>query len=143
MNIRIPCTQVPLLWEQIKFVATTTDNVSCKDMETYCNNLLIKLLTNETQVLIRLDKDKNITAMMIIEFSCSSLTGAKIMHFKNFYSWEANDTEDWRNAFGTVLKFAKEEGCSFIDALTYNDRVGQLALAMGFQETARQYTLAI
>jgi len=141
MNIKVPITQVPLLWEHIKFVAVTTDNVSVDYVQEYCNNLLIKLLTDQIYVIVRLNKERQIDAMMIVDYTFSEVTGKKNMNFRNFYSWKSNTVEEWTEALSTVSAFAVEAGCAFIHATSYNQHVWKLAESVGFKEDSRGYIL--
>lgn len=143
MVIKIPITQIPQLWELIKFVGVKTDNINEAEMQGYCNKLLLKLLTNQLHVIVRLDENKLINAMMIIEFTVSELNKKKTVHLRNFYSWKSASVEEWQSAYPILDVFAKEEKCDFIEALSYNPRVWELAEAVGFKEVGRQYILTL
>ena len=141
--IRVPVTQVPQFWEVIKFASVHSDNINEDVLQGYCNTLLVKLLTGKLQAVIKIDDARNVEAIIIMGFEVSNLSGAKSLVFYNFYSWKSNSLAEWKNAFMSLLVFAKAENCKKIIAHTYNPRLWQMAESAGFKETSRQYVLDV
>lgn len=143
MIIRLLASQIPQVWGAIKYAAVQADEVDSKDVPFYLLELLHSLMSDKSQVFVRLDKNRAILGVLVTRMSFNKISGKKSLHLQCLYSWKAQSYDTWQGDFVMVKTFAKKAGC---DSITFNSRnyaVREIAQKAGFQEQTRLYELAI
>jgi len=77
MFIKILPSQVPMLWEHIKYAAVHADRLREGDVENYLNALLGDLLSDKAQCFVRMDGERLLLAVVITRFLSDGMTGDK------------------------------------------------------------------
>lgn len=141
MIIRILPSQVPQLWEAIKFACVQADEVNKEDMPSYFNELLHTLLSDKAQCFVRLGDDRTLLMLAITRILVDKITGKKSLFIQGLYSWKSVEDGEWQEDFKFVREFAKHEQCKRISFESRNDRVWKIAGILGFKENLRKFTL--
>ena len=141
MIIRILPTQIPQLWEQIKFACVQADEVNKEDMPSYFNELLHALLSDKAQCFIRLNDDRTLLGLIITRILVDKITGRKSLFIQALYSWKNVEDKEWQDDFSFIREFAKHEQCERISFESRNNRVWKIAEFLGFKENLRKFTL--
>jgi hypothetical protein len=143
MLIRIHSSQVPQIWETIKFVALQTDNVEQEYQAVYLLDLLQDLLANKKICYIGKDESEKITFMLIITFKIDSITQENFLYLSNLYAFKNQDDELWRQAFTDVTIIAQAAKCKKIIGESNNDRIDQIGHQNGIQCVSKKYEYII
>lgn len=141
--IQVLPTQIPTVWEQIKFAATKADEVDTKNLQQYLTKLLHELLNGKAQCFIRIDDNRNLLALLITNLSCDKITGETFLYLKCIYSFQLANDETWARDMRFVVRFAKKEGCSYISFDSRHQRIYEINEKLGFKETSRSYRIGI
>ena len=141
--IQVLPTQIPAIWEQIKFSAIKADEINMKDLQPYLNNLLHELLNGKAQCFIRLDDNRNLLALLVTNLSYDKITSETFLYLKCIYSFQLADDETWARDMRFVVRFAKKEGCSYISFDSRHQRIYEINERLGFKEVSRKYRLGI
>jgi len=139
MIIRILPTQVPQLWEAIKFTLVQADEINKEDMPYYFNKLLHGLLNEKAQCFIRLSDDRRLLMLLITRIIIDQITGNKDLFIQGIYSWAVVNKENWQDDYNFVKEFAKSEQCKRISCESRNKRIWQLCEKLGFRENLRSF----
>jgi len=143
MVIKILPTQIPQLWEIIKFAVTRADEVESKDLQPYFNELLHALLSDKAQCFVRLDDNRILLLLMITRISVDKITGRKSLFIQALYSWKNVEDKEWQDDYNFVKEFAKHEQCKLISFESRNLRIWQLGETLGFKESLRTFRLSL
>jgi len=143
MIIKILSTQIPQLWEQIKFACVQADEVNKEDMPSYLNELLHALLSDKAQCWLRLGDDRTLLLLMITRILVDKITGRKSLFIQTLYSWKSVGDNEWQDDYNFVKEFAKHEQCKRISFESRNPRIWELAEVLGFKENLRSFKLSL
>ncbi len=143
MVIRITASQIPTLWEAIKFTAARSDRIPEKDLPLYLNRLLIALLNDKAQCFIRMDENKELLAIAITRIIQDEVTGEKTLFWNHLYSFKLVSNDQWEDDWPVIQEFAKLQGCKKITLYTTNHRVVELATSRGFVERYKCLVLEV
>jgi len=143
MLIKILPSQVVQLWEVIKFVATTVDEVDDKDLPKYLNELLHSLLNEKSQCFVRLDDNREIIAIWITAFLTNATNGEKYFQIKCVYGFKASLDDVWKRDCEILVEFAKKENCSYVGFQSRNSRIWDIAKLIGMTEAYRVFKLKL
>jgi len=141
--IKLLAVQVPFLWETIKFVATTADEIDKKDLKPYLNELLHSLLSDNAQCFVRMDEKRTLLALMITRILVSKTTGEKYLYIQCLYSFQHVDNSIWEKDMEFIRQFAEKEKCSYISFDSRHRRVQELGESVGFQEVNRNFAIRL
>lgn len=142
-TIKVPCVQVHLVWDAVKFAAVSTDLVEEEFQQPYCNQLLIDLLAGNKHVFVALNSNREIIALGIVMMTMGSVTGRKRLKLSNVYAWEKTTSEDKIEFFSHIASFAKTQGCYDIETSTYNPKMQELAMKLNPASEQRQYLFTV
>lgn len=137
--IRVPCQQIPLMWENIKFVTSSAGAIDSEHSQEYFNDLLYFLLCDKAQCWIRMDKDRKMTMLWITRILFNIVRGRKYLLIEAVYSWKVTDSEAWIGLFNLMKEFAMKEMCDRIVVESSTDRVIQIASGLGFKEGPKTF----
>jgi hypothetical protein len=143
MFIKLLPSQVPQLWNQIKFAALKTDRLDDKDKEPYLNKLLAALLSDKAQCFIRLSEDRTLLAIVITRITADEISGAKALLINCLYSFQGVQDQEWIDDLEIIKGFARKVDCKKIITFSNNQRVFDLASTLGFNERYRSFGLEV
>ena len=141
MLIKVRATQIPLVWDVIKFVADKTNEVE-GDKRSFYNQTLLELLNDHAQCFVRLMPDRGIQKLLVTKVLVNPLLGTKQLLIKFLYSFVANP-EAWQEDLEFLRGFAKQMECKVITFETKNLRAKKLAERVGFQEAFQTMSLEL
>jgi hypothetical protein len=143
MFIKLLASQIPTVWEQIKFAATKVDNVSERDAPLYLNRLLTMLLCDKAQCFVRLDEERQLIALGITLITKDEITGRKALLIKCLYSFQGVQIDEWNKSIDLVKTFARSNGCDKIITFSNSQRVFEIATEIGFIERYRSFAMEV
>ena len=143
MVIRLPPSQVPMLWDAIKFAAAKTAGISDSDLSLYLNRLLNSLLNSTAHCFVRLDENRELMAVGITRIIVDVVTGEKSLFIDCLYSFKGVDSKQWEDDIEIVKDFAIKQGCKKITTYTSSERVSEIVKASGFKERFRCFMLEV
>jgi hypothetical protein len=143
MFIRLLASQIPDVWEQIKFVATKVDNVNSNDAPLYLNRLLSMLLSDKAQCFVRLDENRQLIALVITLITIDEITGVKALLIKCLYSFQGVQIDEWAKDLDVIKVFARSNGCLKITTFSNSQRVFEIAQEIGFIERYRSFGMEV
>lgn len=139
MTIKLLPTQIPLVWEIIKWVCKQVNEIEEKALPAYCNELLQALLSNKAQCWIRLNGDKHLIALLITRLCFDKITDDKYIFLQALYSFVKVDGSVWQEEMKLMRDFSDKEGCKHIAFDSRHPRVWELAIQLGFKEKSRTF----
>lgn len=137
MFIKVLPSQVPMIWEQIKYAVSNADRVDSRDLQNYLSNLLGTLLSDKAQCFVRLGPQRTLLAVVITRFMNDEMTGDKTLLIQSLYSFSPVPDDEWLVNMNTIESYAIKKGCKKVMCYSNNDRVFELASQLKFQEHFR------
>jgi len=141
MLIKLLPDQIPLVWDTIKFVIITVENVEEKYRQKYLNKVLMNLLDGDAQCFVRLNETRNIIGILITRFQVNKYTEEKYLYLQCVYSFKVVPDSVWKEDFKIVKKLAKKERCSYVSFVSDTPRIWELMKMIGFKEEHRVFKL--
>lgn len=141
--VRLLPSQVPQLWNAIKFASMSTDRVSENNVGAHLNKLLHSLLSDKSQCFIRFDENRQLIGLMITRIQDDEMLGERTLFITCLFSYKVIDEEQWRQEFSLLTNFARKNKCTKISTLSNNPRVFEIAGYVGFTESYRCLSLEI
>lgn len=133
MTIRLLPSDIPRVWEVIKFATARADGLK-EGVEIYYNKLLQDLLNDNAQCFVRIGDDRNIETIAVTRVMVDMNTGDKFLHVQSLYSWNIRAIEEWKKDFSIIKDYAKQAGCRYIDASVPNKRMREILPILGMNE---------
>lgn len=130
-------SQIPCLWEAIKFASISTDGIPLKDQPLYLNRLLAALLSEKAQCFVRLDDSRMLMALVITRLIFDEVTGEKSLFINSLYSFKSVIDEQWVSDIEIMRKFAIDNECRKIITYSNNPRIFDIVKLLGFGERFR------
>jgi hypothetical protein len=143
MFIKLTPSQVPKLWEAIKFAISRTGDISEKDQPLYLNRLLHALLSGKAWCIIRMGEDRKLLGIGILRIISNDVTGENAIFIESIYSFALTSINLWKEVLDITIKYAKKENCSKVTAYSSNPKIFELAKKLGFNERYRYLEMEI
>lgn len=143
MVIKLTPSQIPKLWEAIKYAVVHVNNLSDRDSPLYLCRLLHALLSSKAQCFVRINEDRELLAICITKIIGDEITGEKSIFMECLYSFESASIDTWRQDKEIIMKFAKKEKCSKITAYSSNPRLFDIVEKLGFSERYRCFIMEV
>lgn len=138
----IPTVKVHHAWEQIKFVALQTERID-SEVQVYLNALLADMLCGKKHVLVSIDEQKQLQALLILELKMHRVTGNKLLEISHMYAWEKQTDVEWSEIFKQIKLFAEKNECAQIHAGSANPAAWKIAEGLGFDTVERHYIMRL
>jgi len=139
MYLKVLSTQIPQLWDIIKFSVGKVYKIE-KNSDFIFNNVLQNLLNDKYQCFVSLSDDRKIDSLVITELYIHKISGVRTLNIACLYSFKYRDLEGWKEFFDLIADFAKSQNCSSITAESFNTRIWEIAEYLGFIESSRIFT---
>ena len=137
MITKVLPSQIPCVWEAIKFASDNTDGIPKKDQPLYLNRLLAALLSDKAQCFVRLDDDKMLMGLAITRLILDEVTGEKSLFINSVYSFKTVLDEQWISDIEILRKFASDNDCKKMVTYSNNQRIFDIVKLLGFNERFR------
>lgn len=141
MLIRVLPTQIPNVWDQIKFASKTVLGLNKEKFQDYCVRLIHQLLSDRAQCFVRLNDKRRLQAIFVTRVIEDYYTKEKSLFFDFAYSTEAVTLPVWENDLDKLKKFANSIGCKKIEGCTAVPRLKNILTNLGFDETTTTYSI--
>jgi len=138
-TVKLLPSQVPSMWDAIKFASRKAHVTVEEELPKYLNKLLHDLLSGKAQCFVRLSDERRLMAMSVTRIILDEYTGDKLLHVDSLYAFESGDKEQWISDVKYGAKFAKAVGCNRIATCSTNDQASRLAELVGFKERYRYF----
>ena len=143
MIIQIPVTQIPQLWETIKYASIKADEIKKDDIQDYLMTLLQDLLSDRSQCFIRLNEARKITLLAITHIEVEKLYKKRRLFFQCVYSFELSSIETWQEDINILRRFALDNSCEDIYYQSHNSKIWEITEEVGFKEDFRTYSIKV
>lgn len=143
MFIKVIPTQIPRMWENIKYAISHTSDISEKDLPLYLNNLLHALLSSKAHCIVRLDDNRNLLTICITRIIADNITGKDVLFIESIYSFAKIPTNLWEEAIALIIKLAKKENCTRITTYSANPKIFEVVKEIGFTEYYRYFIMEV
>jgi hypothetical protein len=140
---RLEADEIPIFWDQIKFAIGKVYELPENMANSIYTKALGELEAGNYQCFIKRRKDegKTLLALVITNMFLNKWTKIKTLNLTCLYAFIYSDIEGWRDFLDFVIEFSKQQGCSNITCESHVERVWEIALAIGFKESYRAFTL--
>lgn len=139
MVVKLLPSQVPNLWNEIKFAYSAVNKVI--DARVF-NKLLLNLLNEKAQCFVRVDDNKQLMAILTTELKQDEV-GDKVFLITCLYSFQGVDINKWAEDMMFVRTFVKNIGCKKIVFQSSNNKIMEIGQSLGFREDYRNYSLEV
>lgn len=136
--IRLTIAEIPKYWELIKHAYVSACEIPECYVQKECNDLLYKLLSEQSGVIFIVDQNK-IFAACIYSYNTNMLTNQTTVHIDALYAYHKCDDTKWVDAVTEFVKLHSNEHYDFITFNTNNPRVLEIANSMNVVKTHEQY----
>ena len=143
MVIRAMPSQIPKLWDAIKFAAKAATQMEGKEFEAYLVKLLAALLSDSAQCFVRTDDAKQLLALMITRLIGDEVTGKRTLFIECLYSFQRVLDKEWDEDIVVVKEFAKTNKCNYISTYSQIPRVYEIVEKLGFKERFRCFYMEV
>ena len=143
MIIKILPKQIPVFWDAIKYTAVQVDEVDSKDMQPYLNELLHALLSNKAQCFVHLTDERILDVILITRILVDKIKEEKYLSIESIFSWTQQNGKTWNEGVEIILRFAKQQGCKYIQGRSRQERVKRLVKSLGFIERFTVFDLQL
>ena len=140
MLVKLLPSQVPTMWEAIKFASAKASILKESELPKYFNKLLHDLLSGKAQVFAKLTDERRLTGIIITKLLVDNLTDERVLEVENLYSFEPVSKESWMEGLHIIGKFAVSTGCVKITTYTTSEKVYEILKMMGFRERFRSFS---
>ena len=143
MHIKVLPTQIPLVWEHIKFAIAQIGEIPSECMETYYIHLLHQLLSGRYQCWVKLNTDRillNISVTRIVE---DLRQGTRELYIEGFYAFQGTTTTSMAELISLYKQFAKQAGCTEETADSSVTRAKEILEQHGFIPQRQKYALRV
>jgi hypothetical protein len=137
VTIKLLPSQIPQLWDAIKYAAVHVNAIPEKDIPLYLNRLLASLLNDKAQCFVRMSNERELQAIAVTRFIKDEVTGDKSLFWECIYSFQLVQNGQWQTDWELISKFAKDNGCKKVIIYTNNHRIIDIVSAQGLSERFR------
>lgn len=143
MSTMLRVDQIPSAWNAIKYAAATANmnKISNEELPVYLNKLLASLLNETSQCFLRLDEEKQLSAIALTRVNQDATSGERSLFIICLYSFKMVEEGQWKSDMEELKEFAKQSNCKRITFYSNNQRIYDLAESLGFTEYYRCFTM--
>lgn len=143
MLIKILPTQIPLVWEHVKYAVAQINEIPPTHLSEALTRILYDLLSGKAQCWVTLNEDRVILNVSVTRIGVNTVTGERELHWLFFYAYQGT-TEHIRKELVRVFReCAREEGCVRVTGASRNPRACELLEQGGFTPEYRTFALTV
>jgi len=139
MHIRVLPTQVPVVWEAVKYAVVQLHEIPNEQLNSYCIWLLHELLTEKAQCWITLNDERMLLNISVTRIVDQEWTKERELHVHCMYAFQGLTDTTMAALIQRYMDFAKVEGCKRVISATRHPRVMALMEAQGLSPYYRTY----
>jgi len=143
MHIKVMPSQIPRVWEAVKFAVVQLDEIPNEQMQQYCVWMLHQLLSEKAQCWVTLNDDRMLLNVSITRIADNAFTGQRELHLQCLYAFQGLTDQTITEALTLYRAFARKSGCVVIAGSSRHHRARELMERHGFQKQYHTYTLDI
>lgn len=143
MHIKLLPSQIPLVWEHIKFGIAQIGEVPNEEMSRFSVNLLCQLLSEKAQCWVTFNEERIILNISVTRIDQLIWTGEKELYLEGFYAFSGTTPTSLNDIVRSWQDFAKSAGCVRVTASSRVPRACTLLEEHGFKLRRRSYALAL
>jgi len=143
MHIKVMPSQIPQVWEAVKFAIVQLDEIPNEQMPDYCVWLLHQLLAEKAQCWVTMNEDRILLNVSITCIVPNAFTKEPELHLQCLYAFQGLTEQTVREAIVLYQQFAKKAGCVRITGASKHPRACVIMEQHGFQPSYKTYTLAV
>ena len=143
MHIKLLPSQIPMVWEHIKFGIAQIGEVPNEYMNTYCVHLLHRLLSGSYQCWVLLNADRVLLNISVTKITEDPFQGARELWIEGFYAFQGTTVTSMTELFSLYRAFAKKMGCARVAASSRVPRAKEILEQHGFVAQRQVYTLSV
>ncbi len=129
-------------WELIKYAIVTVNNIT-DDIEEYCNNVLVSLLSGKFQCWLGITDDRESVMGVAITRPYKDLGDSHYLLIDSLYVYQTTSFRDRVAFMSTIGEFAKQTKCTKILFYTTNQSIIDVANKLGFSESHKVFVADI
>lgn len=143
MLIKLLPSQVPMLWDAIKYATVKANAIADSDRQTYLTKLLHDLLSSKTVCFVRLNERRELILIQLASLLVDEVTTRRTLMLTGTYSFVSAPFDEWLTDFEVMRKFAIKNGCSKLVGAVTNDRLLSYAYKLGFRKTSSNVEMEV
>lgn len=143
MHIKVMPSQIPQVWEHIKFGIAQIGEIPQEYLSAYCLKLLCDLLSEKAQCWVSLNEDRVLLNISVTKLSQNTTTDEKELYIEGFYAFQGTTPTTMEKLFALYQGFAKQAGCVRVVSNTKVPRACEILERHGFQPGRRTYTRTV
>ncbi len=143
MHIRVMPSQIPQVWEAVKFAIVQLDEIPNEQMQDYCVWMLHQLLSEKAQCWVTLNEDRILLNVSITRIVVNQFTNELELHLQCLYAFQGLTDSTVEEALTLYRMFAKKVGCKRVTGASKHPRARAVMEQHGFQKQYHTYTLDI
>ena len=139
--IRATPTQIPMLWEAIKYAVANADELGTDAIGPYCQWLLQALLSERAQCWVSLNEERLLLSLMVTMIFRNQFTGEKELTAHGLYAFQGFTENTMDQGFALLRDFASASGCAVITCVSRHARMWEIFQTHGWTEQHRTFQL--
>ena len=144
MLIKLLPSQVPMLWDAIKYAAAKSHNIPEDSRSTYLTQLLHDLLSSKAVCFIRLNQNRELLMIHTARIMSDTVTGRRSLNLGIVYSFQRVSMDQWKDDLEVMKEFARKNNCSrLVGSFIYNKRLMEIASELGFTTTSMNVEMEV
>ncbi len=143
MHIKVLPTQIPLVWEHIKFGISQIGEIPNECMGTYYVHLLHQLLSGRYQCWVLLNPDRVLLNVSITRIIDDPRQGERELYIEGFYAFQGTTVTSMTELISLYTQFAKQAGCAKLTADSRVPRAREILEQHGFVPQRQKYALRV
>lgn len=143
MHIRVLPSQIPQVWEAVKYAVVQLNEVPPEELDEYLVWMLQQLLSEKAQCWVTLNDDRILLNVSITRIVTNTFTKEPALHLQCLYAFQGLTDSTVEEALMLYRQFAKKTGCTQVTGASRHPRACALMEQHGFKPEYKTYTLAV
>lgn len=143
MHIRVLPTQIPLVWEHVKWAVAQINEIPSENLREGLVRLLYGLLSEKAQCWVTLNEERVILNVSVTQIGDNTITGERELRWLFFYAYQGTTEHIGQNIIAAFRTFARDSGCTRITGASRNPRACALMEQHGFVPEYRTFALPV
>lgn len=143
MHIKVLPSQIPQVWEAVKYAIVQLNEVPQEHMKAYLLWMLHQLLSEKAQCWVTLNEQRILLNVSITRIATNPFTKEPELHLQCLYAFQGLTDHIVTEALALYRQFAKSVGCARITGASRHPRACAIMEQYGFQPNYRTYTFSV
>ena len=143
MLIKVLPTQIPLVWEHIKYAIVQVNEIPPEHLTEALITVLHDLLSDKAQCWVTLNEDRVILNVSVTRVEYNNLSGEHCFHWLFLYAYQGMTDQTCKALVAAFRQHAKQLGCTRVTGASRNPRACALMEQHGFTPEYRTYFIPV